>query len=65
MNLIPTSQHPSNLDPAARIVAADANCAWTIYSVTGGFVLTLRDGMAVDGLFPTQAAAQQAIGALT
>jgi hypothetical protein len=62
MQIIPLAQHASNLDPSARVVAEDhSNCDWVIYAVTGGFVLTLRDGRAVDGLFPTQAAAQQAV----
>lgn len=64
MKIIQASAHPSNLDPAAALVASDrGNCDWAIYSVTGGFVLTLRDGRAVDGLFPTQTAAEAAIPA--
>lgn len=63
MKLVSLSEHPSNLDPSARIVAAGPLCAWTIYSVKGGFVLVLTDGMAVLDLFPTEAAAHAAYAA--
>lgn len=56
-DIIPLNEHPSNLDKQARIVAEDRAGRWTVYAVTGGFVLTLEGHRAVTGLFPTQAAA--------
>lgn len=60
MRIVPLAEHPSNLDPSARIVAAGLFCAWTIFSVAGGFVLVLPGGVAALELFPTEAAAHAA-----
>lgn len=60
MKLVPTAEHPSNLDPTARIVAADPLCAWTVYAVRGGFVLAISGGRAALELFATQHDAQTA-----
>ncbi len=57
MNIIPLSAHPSNLDKSAHIVAEDRRGDWTIYSVKGGFVVTIWGNRAVEALFPTQAEA--------
>lgn len=54
MKIIPLASHASNLDKTAKIVASDRNLDWTIYSVRGGFVLTLHGLRAVDGLYPTE-----------
>jgi hypothetical protein len=67
-NIIPLNEHPSNLDKTARIVAEDRAGTWTIYSVKGGFVVTLpgswgTDGIpglrAIEGVFETEAEASQ------
>lgn len=63
MRLVRLSEHPNNLDPTARIVASGPLCAWTIFSVAGGFLLSLSDGQAVLEVFPTEAAAHAALTA--
>ena len=65
-SIISTAKHPSNLDPTSRLVAGDRECRWSIYSVKGGYVLTLgydvaEGGRCVDGLFPSEMAARNAL----
>lgn len=60
---IPLSEHPSNLDPTARIVSEDRAGRWTVYAVKGGFVLTLAGLRAVPGLFASEREAHNAIAA--
>jgi len=63
MQTIPLSEHPSNLDPTARIVAADRHLHWTVYSVRGGFVLALEGMRATPGLFSSDREAAEAASA--
>lgn len=57
--LIAIKDHPSNIDPSARIVAEDRLGRWSIYSVNGGFVLIVSH-KAVEGLFATERDAHEA-----
>jgi len=57
---IPIKNHPSNLDPTARLVSGPRE-EYSIFSVRGGFVACVGANMALEGLFPSEAAARTAI----
>lgn len=63
MQMIPISEHPSNLDRTARLVLESVHDRWSVYSVKGGFVLITK-GRAVVGLFPTDVAARDALASV-
>ncbi len=62
--MIPLNQHPSHLDPSARLVSG-FGARWEVFQVTGGFV-GCAEGMAAPGLFAkkedAEAAARQIAG---
>lgn len=60
MKIIPTAEHPSNLDPTARIVWENRAALATVYRVKGGFVATVGVG-AYNTVFSTQGDAVKAI----
>jgi len=62
MNAIQISDHPSNLDPTARLVSTPRE-EHSIFSVRGGFIACVGAAMALEGLFKTEAAARAAIRA--
>jgi hypothetical protein len=56
--------YAENLDPTGRIVREQPSkrpgAGWTIYSVRKGFLVTLPDLMAIDGVFATEREAVEA-----
>lgn len=66
--IIPSQDHPSNLDPTARLVASRLGEKWDVFSVVGGFmagaVLPGPRCVALEGLFDTLDEARDAAIAL-
>lgn len=56
---IKLSEHPSNLDPSARLVDCQAYAG--VYQTANGFVGALPAGMAFEGYFSTREEARNAV----
>lgn len=57
--LIPIDQHPDNKDPSSVCISGPVYRGRDIYKHRAGYMATFN-GMAIPGLFPTEAAAKAA-----